>query len=194
MRQNRKWTLLVTLLVLGSLVSLYALIELVDTYRPREFVALEKYLEGRPDESLVTARVPAKVTDILVTGHKLNLVLTPKDGAVRVPVGKWRLHSWTAEVRDARGISWTANGICGASVVEFEAKGGAELVLEVGEPFEAVARAEGRGGTYVFTQVLRGKNGEEVTISHGRAPAPLPKLRVRNGDDTYDKTFQFEYG
>jgi hypothetical protein len=194
LRQNRKWTLLVILLVLGSLVCLYALIELADTYRPRGFVALEKYLERRPDEPLVTASVPAKVTEILLKGHKLNLTLTPKDATVKVPVGKWRLHSWSAEARDARGISWTANGICGASVVEFEAKEGAELALNVGEPFEAVAKAEKRAGTYSFTQVLRGKNGEEVTVSQGRAPAPPPRMRIRNADGTYDNTLKFEYG
>ena len=47
---------------------------------------------------------------------------------------------------------------------------------------------------YSFNHQMRGQLNERIEILQNGSRAQAPKLQIVNGDQTYNRTFQLEYG
>jgi len=66
--------------------------------------------------------------------------------------------------------------------------------VDVGPPVIASLSVRRQPPSYVFQEVLKGRFGETVRLSCGNDPPPVPAVRIRNADGSYDIVSQFRYG
>lgn len=141
-----------------------------------------------------TVRLAETVSQLSAGGANGQFTLRPEKGAVKLPLGKYRITEWILERQDDSGAQWKMQGIGTADAGSFEVSETEETALEIGEPVVAVVQSAQRAGTYNFNQELRGRRGERITLTRNGAQPQAPRLNIRNQDGTYDRTFSFSYG
>jgi hypothetical protein len=117
-------------------------------------------------------------------------------GVGQLPAGKYETGSWRAERKDEQNNTWTLTGRQYGSGGPFEITEGGRIQLpNVGEPIIAVVHGSKIGPKYhAFTQSLQGRLDESITLTRNGSRPGAPKLRIKNKDGTYDRTFAFQYG
>ena len=125
-----------------------------------------------------------------------NGLVTIESGkqAGQLPVGQYHVRFWKAERKDEGGNTWALSGNYYGQDNPFEIKDGDQTKLDVGEPIIATVDARNAGSDYSFNQVIKGRRQEIIELTcNGSRPQP-PKLRIKNEDGSYDRTFSFQYG
>ena len=97
--------------------------------------------------------------------------------------------------KDVAGATWTLTAES-ATATAFAVAADKPVTLDLGDPVTAgvtVRRQE--DGEYDLTaEGLKGRSGERVTLSCGRAGADPPHAVFRSTDGSYERRFTFEYG
>ena len=139
-------------------------------------------------------RLPDTITEFSAGGENGLFTFKPEKGAGSLPVGKYRVNSWTIARKDEKGRKWELQGRAYTSEGDFEVTADKETELSIGEPIISTLEARRSGSGYSFSQNLKGRLGERIALTRNGARPPAPKLHIKNKDGTYDRLFSFEYG
>ncbi len=139
-------------------------------------------------------RLPETITEFSAGGENGLFTFKPEKGAGPLPVGKYRVNSWTIERKDEKGRKWKLRSSMFSQRGDFEIVVDKETELSIGEPIISTLQARKSGSGYSFSQNLQGRLGERIELTRNGAQPLAPKLHVKNKDGTYDRLFSFEYG
>jgi len=151
-------------------------------------------LSKADDVKFGTVRLPDTITEFSAGGENGLFTFKAEKGAGSLPVGKYRVNSWTIERKDEKGRKWELQGRAYTSEGDFEVTADKEAELSIGEPIISTLKATKSGSGYSFSQNLQGRLGERIALTRNGARPPAPKLHIKNKDGTYDRLFSFEYG
>ena len=152
-------------------------------------------LKDASDVPYGTVRMAQNITGFSAGGENGLFNRKPENGTIKLPVGEYRIQSWTIARDDDKGSKWELQGQYPRGVAGvFTVAQDKEAQLTVGEPIYSDVTVNQSGEAYVFSQNLRGRQGEPIQLlRNGSRPQP-PKLRIRSRDGTYDRGLSFEYG
>ena len=151
-------------------------------------------LVAAEDVTFGTIRLPESITEFAAGGENGLFTPKPEKGTGSLPVGRYRINYWAIERKDNAGKNWRLQGSGFSEKGRFNVTEMQETELSIGEPIISTLKAQDRGGTYYFSQNLKGKLNESIYITLNGNRAPPPKLRIKSKDGTYDQTFDFKYG
>jgi len=117
-----------------------------------------------------------------------------ENGAGLLPVGRYRINQWAIERKDEKDRKWKLQGSGTYGKGDFDIIADKETGLSIGEPIVSRLDVNKRDSGYSFNQSLGGRFGERIKLTRNGARPPAPKLRIKNKDGSYDRTFSFEYG
>lgn len=148
------------------------------------------------DENTVfgSVELPEGIGRFAAEGEKGLIAIAPKDGTGQLPVGKYGIRFWRTERQDEQGNTWALSGQYFGSEGTFEINEGTATRLDIGEPVVCTPQVTKGGPLYYFNYALRGRSDEYIQSTRNGSRPQAPKLRIRNEDGTYDRTFNFEYG
>ena len=139
--------------------------------------------------------LPEAITQFAAEGADGLVSVQLDKGVGQLPVGTYRVGFWQDERKDDQGNTWTLAGRNAGAEGAFEIADGARTKLDVGEPIIAAVYGNRVGpGYYSFGQSIQGRLDEQITLTRNGARPGAPKLRIKNKDGTYDRTFAFQYG
>jgi hypothetical protein len=146
------------------------------------------------DAAYGSVRLPEEISRFQADGASGFVTIETGGKAERLPAGQYHVRYWQAERKDDQGNTWALTGQYYGRDNPFEIKDGQETKLYVGEPIIATVDARNSGSNYSFNQIIRGRRGELIELTrNGSRPQP-PKLNIKNKDDSYDRTYSFQYG
>ena len=151
-------------------------------------------LTAAEDVTFGNIRLLESITEFAAGGENGLFVRKPKNGICSLPVGQYCIDHWTTERKDDAGNSWKLQGSQFSESGRFNVSEAEETELSIGEPVISTLTARDRRGNRNFSQTLKGKLKESISITRNGKRAPAPKLRIKSKDATYDKTFDFKYG
>lgn len=188
--------------VVGTLLLAFVIL---GVYRSKT-VRKEQAPEPKPEtetESIVivnnsggTIFLSETITQFSADGPDGLVTVDIDQGTGQLPAGKYQIGSWRAERKDEQNKTWTLTGRQYGSGGPFEMTEGGQMQLpNVGEPIIAAVHGRKIGPKYhAFTQSLQGRLDESITLTRNGSRPGAPKLRIKNKDGTYDRTFAFQYG
>ena len=139
--------------------------------------------------------LPETITHFAAEGPDGLVSVQLQEGVGQLPVGEYRVGAWQAERRDDQGNTWTLTGHLYGTEEPFQIAKGGKTDVDVGEPIVAVVYGSRIGPKfYSFGQSLQGRLDEQITLTRNGSRPGAPKLRIKNKDGTYDRTFAFRYG
>jgi hypothetical protein len=144
-----------------------------------------KFGNVRPTES---------ITQLSVNGENGLFILKPEKGLATLPVGKYYVYDWIVERQDDKGTNWQLKGSGLSERDTFEITEDKQVELSIGEPIIATLDSSEREGTHSFRQDMKGRAGERIELTRNGARPQAPKVRIKNADGTYDRTYSFQYG
>jgi hypothetical protein len=137
-------------------------------------------------------RLPETITEFSAGGENGLFKFKADKGAGSLPVGKYRVNSWTIERKDEKGRRWEVQGRAYTPEGDFDVTEGKETSLDIGEPLQANMRVSLNSETqnYEFSKDLRGRMGEYITLTRGgQRVSDLWKMRAKNKEGTFNKTY-----
>jgi hypothetical protein len=146
------------------------------------------------DVKFGSIRLPESITQLSANGENGLFILKPGKGAATLPVGKYCIYDWAIERQDDKGTNWQLKGSGLGERDAFEVTEDKQAVLSVGEPIIATLDASEREGTYSFNHSMKGRAGERIELTRNGAQPQAPKVRIKNADGAYDRTYSFQYG
>ena len=147
------------------------------------------------DTSYGTILLPEAISRFEADGANGTVAIEPgKQGAKRLPAGRYHVRFWKAERKDDAGNTWALAGQYYGQENPFEIKAGDETKLDVGEPIVATVEARNVGSSYSFNQVINGRHQEIIELTRNASRPEPPKLHIKNKDGSYSQTFSFQYG
>jgi hypothetical protein len=142
-----------------------------------------------------TVRLADNITTVIASGENGSFIRKPENGVIKLPVGEYRVDSWTIARKDEAGARWEMKGMLpSGGSAGFTAAPDKEVSLPFGEPIYSTVQASKNGSIYAFEQKLQGRQGERVVLTRNGSQPPPPKLHIRNRDGTYDRSISSEYG
>ena len=145
------------------------------------------------DVKVGQVRVPKEVTQIKAGGENGLIVVRPRDGLGRLPVGDYKLFDWQAD-RKVNNVPWRLRGSQIGDQGKFQVAEGKEASVNIGEPVTVSLVINERKNEFSFDLKLTGRLGESIEMTSNGNRSDAPKLRITNSDGTYNKTLNFEYG
>jgi hypothetical protein len=135
-------------------------------------------------------RVPETITEFSAGGENGLFTRKPDKGLLSLPVGAYRVNSWSIERTDDKGMKWQLQGRYFREGGDFEVAEGTETSLEIGEPVTTSLDVRRNGDNFEFEKALRGSLGEYVTITRGGQDVrELWKMEGKNEDETFAKLY-----
>ncbi|HUU15820.1 MAG TPA: hypothetical protein VMW72_01610 [Sedimentisphaerales bacterium] len=177
-----------------SFVGNYIVVDAV-LYQP-EIARDGAYIKLTVAEDVVygAVRLPETISEFAAKGENGLFTLTPEKKLARLPVGKYRVHSWKTERKDDKGNTWSLTGQEFGNKGLFEVNESDQTTLDIGEPIISTLTARESDSRYSFSQNMRGRLGERIELTRNGSQPRAPKLNIKNNDGSYDRTFSFEYG
>ena len=149
-------------------------------------------LSKADDVKFGTVRLPDTITEFATGGENGLFTFKPENGTGSLPVGKYRINSWTIERKDEKGRNWELRGRAFSARGEFEINEGTETPLEIGEPVTGELRVSLNAETenYEFEKSVRGRLDEYVSLTRGgQSVGNLWKMNAKNKEGTFAKTY-----
>jgi len=141
-----------------------------------------------------TVRVPETISEFVAFGQNGHFIREPDKGRFELPVGDYRVNSWTINRKDDKGASWKLSGRSFYRAADFTVAGESPVELQIGEPVQAVLQARETKGRVAFDLRLLGSLGESVDLLRGKSRPRAPRLEVTSLKGSYRSTDYFEYG
>ena len=169
-------------------------IEINDTLYHTEIARDGAYimLSKADDVKFGTVRLPETITEFAAGGENGLFTFKPENAVGSLPVGKYRINSWTIERKDEKGKKWELQGRFFSEKGDFEISEGTEVSLEVGEPITGNLQVNLNTDTdnYEFEKSVRGPLGEYVNLTRGgQRVSNLWKMSTKNKEGTFAKTY-----
>jgi hypothetical protein len=139
-------------------------------------------------------RVPETVSEFEAFGKNGHFVRKPEKGKLSLPVGAYRVNTWTLNRKDDKGVAWKLSGSGFTKVADFTVSAENLVELPIGEPARAVLQANEGKSEVSFSLRLQGPLGESVDIMRGKDRPRAPRLQVASLTGTFRSTNTFEYG
>jgi hypothetical protein len=139
-------------------------------------------------------RLPQTITEFSAGGENGLFKIKLENGTGSLPVGKYSINQWTVEKEDQKGKRWKLQGSGISQKGDFEIVADKETEVTIGEPVVSRLEVNKRDSGYSFNQSLGGQLGERIELTRNGSRPPAPKLRIKNKDGSYDRSFNFEYG
>ena len=174
----------------GNLIEIEGALYRPDIARDGAFIKLTR-AEGVKFGDI---RLPETITEFSAGGENGLFKLKLKNGTGSLPVGKYRISQWAVEKEDEKGKRWKLQGSGISQQGDFEIVADKETELSIGEPIVSRLSVSKRDSGYSFNQSFGGQFGERIEMTRNGARPPAPKLRIKNKDGSYDRSFSFEYG
>ncbi len=164
------------------------------------------YVKLSPAENVVfgNIKVPETINTFAAGGNNGLFYVKLDKGLGKLPVGKYRIYLWELERKDDNSVSWKLKAQQLQSKKSlFDVNENTETALAVGEPVTCELKMQRESGigpivaifpSYRFVQSLTGQLDEDLEILKNNNRPPAPKLSIKNGDGSYDKKLNFEYG
>jgi len=139
-------------------------------------------------------RVPEAISEFEAFGRNGHFVRKPDKGELSLPVGDYRVNTWTINRKDEKGAAWKLSGASFSKAAEFTV--GVENVVElpIGEPLRAVLQAREAKSQISFDLRLLGSLGETVQLLRGKERPRGPRMQVASLTGKFSSTNTFEYG
>jgi len=138
--------------------------------------------------------LPEAIGRFAAEGDKGLVTIAPKNGTGQLPVGNYRIRNWRTERKDDQGNTWALSGQYFGGEGTFAVSESSKTKLDLGEPVVCTPQVTKGGSVYYFNYGLRGRLDEYIESTRNGSRPQAPKLRIKNEDGTYDRTFNFEYG
>jgi hypothetical protein len=149
-------------------------------------------LSKAEDVKFGTVRLPDTITEFAAGGENGLFKFKPENAVGSLPVGKYRVNSWTIERKDEKGKKWELQGRFFSEKGDFEISEGTEASLEVGEPISGNLQVSLNTDTdnYELEKSVRGPLGEYVNLTRGgQSVSSLWKMNAKNKEGTFTKTY-----
>jgi len=149
-------------------------------------------LSKADDVKFGTVRLPDTITEFSAGGENGLFTFKPENGTGSLPVGKYRINSWTIERKDEKGKKWELQGRYFSEKGDLDISEGTEVSLEVGEPITGNLQVRFNAETenYEFEKNLRGRMGEYLNLTRGgERVSNLWKMHAKNKEGTFAKTY-----
>ncbi len=111
----------------------------VEVARDGAFIKVQKPAEN---VTLGAVRVPANISEFAAFGANGYFVRKPTNGEFTLPAGQYRMFHWTINRKDQNGAAWTLSGHNFPDTANFEVAAGKTAALDIGEPVQAVLKAD----------------------------------------------------
>ena len=135
-----------------------------------------------------SVRVPETITEFSAGGINGLFTFKPDKGTCSLPVGRYRVNSWTIDRKDEKGKPWQLKGTFFTAKGNFQVTQKAETALDIGEPVTGTVSARLNGDNYEFSKSLKGPLGEYVMLSSsGQDIRDLWKMKASNKEASYEK-------
>ena len=139
-------------------------------------------------------QAPSEISELTAGGVNGLLTVKMENGVGKLPVGQYRLDHWEIDRKDKDDRTWTMQGSGFDKNGDFEVAKDNQVHLAIGEPVLANLVVKKTGTKFYFNHKMRGQLNEQIEITRNGSQARAPKLQIVNGDQTYNRTFQLEYG
>jgi hypothetical protein len=146
-------------------------------------------------------RLPESVSQLSVGGENGLFVIKSSKGVSSLPAGEYKVIDWTIEYKDSNNTLWKLQAASnpGDSPIpgkkdKFTIAEANETSLSLGEPIISILTETESSGTHSFSQSLKGRNEERITLTRNGSQPQAPKLTIKNADGSYDRTYSFSYG
>ncbi len=153
-------------------------------------------LDPARDVTYGQVTMPKTISSLDVFGLNGHFIQQPENSTVRLPVGTYRIKSWAIERKHSDDSLWRmqGDGLTDRHGL-FTVSADSPIPLRIGEPIISSLTMNRKSSTgHSFGSRLRGRSGEQITLTrNGRRPT-APKLHVVNQAGTYERNYQFEYG
>jgi hypothetical protein len=172
------------------------LLEIKDQFFKLDVARDGAVVRAQPARELQFGRVhvPEAITEFVAVGVPGHFVRKPASGEFTLPVGKYRVHGWNIERKDAKGAAWTLSGAGFDEFATLEVAAEQTANLDLGEPvLVALTATENKGGA-TFSLKLKGRLGETVELLRGKERPSAPQLYLASTGGAYRATNSFEYG
>ncbi|MFC1760635.1 hypothetical protein ACFL6U_00975 [Planctomycetota bacterium] len=150
-------------------------------------------LDRAQDVTYGQIRVPNNITSFGAGGLQGQFDRIPKEGLVKLPIGKYRIEHWAIDRQD-EGAQWQVKGSYVNDKGLFVVAVDQEASLTVGEPLQSSLTVSNDNQKYAVRQKLEGQLGEYIQITRAGKRPRAPKLVVKSKDGKYNRTYNFEYG
>ena len=137
-----------------------------------------------------SVRVPETIAEFSAGGPNGLFKFKPDKGTGSLPVGRYRVNSWTIDRKDEKGKPWQLKGTFFTAKGNFQVTQKAETALDIGEPVTGTVSARLNGDNYEFSKSLKGPLGEYVMLSSsGQDIRDLWKMKASNKEASYEKLY-----
>lgn len=137
-----------------------------------------------------SVRVPETITEFSAGGVNGLFTFKPDKGTCSLPVGRYRVNSWTIDRKDEKGKPWQLTGVSFTAKGNFQVTQKAETALDIGEPVTGTVSARLNGDNYEFSKSLKGPLGEYVMLSSsGQDIRNSWKMKASNKEASYEKLY-----
>ena len=110
----------------------------IEVARDGAFVKVQK----AENVTLGRVRVPENISEFAAFGENGHFVRKPANGEFTLPAGNYRIFRWTINRKDEKGVPWTLSGYSFPDTAAFEVAADKTDALEIGEPVQAVLKAD----------------------------------------------------
>lgn len=142
------------------------------------------------DVKFGNVRLPETITEFSAGGENGLFTRKPDKGLASLPVGKYRVNTWSIERKDDKGIKWQLQGRYFNQGGDFDVAEGTETSLKIGEPVRAGLDVTQNGNNVKFSKAVRGSLGEYITLIRAeRDVRDLWKMEGKNEDGTFAKLY-----
>jgi hypothetical protein len=172
----------------GNYIEIDDVLYRTEIARDGAFIKLSK----ADDVKFGNIRLPETITEFAAGGKNGLFKFKPENAVGSLPVGKYRINSWTIERKDEKGKKWELQGRAFSEKGDFDISEGTEVSLEAGEPITGSLQVRFNDGTenYEFEKSVRGPLGEYVTLTRsGQRVSSLWKMHAKNKEGTFEKIY-----
>jgi hypothetical protein len=163
----------------------------IEAARDGAFVKVKK----EDNVTLGQVRVPENISEFAAFGTNGHFVRKPVNGEFTLPAGTYRIFRWAINRKDDKGAAWTLSGYNFPKDATFEVSAGKPAELKIGEPVQAVLKADERANRQIeFSLNFEGLQKESIEMLRGGERPRGPKLMLANAAGTVCYTNTFEFG
>ena len=155
------------------------------------------FVKVQPAENVALGpvRAPENISEFAAFGENGYFVRHPEKGAFALPEGKYRMVRWTIDRKDEKGVPWTLSGYNFPDTANFEVAAGRDATLDIGEPVQAVLKADEQPNRHIrFDLNFVGHQKESIEMLRAGQRPHGPKLALANADGSLCYTNTFEFG